>query len=475
MEDIYHLRQNYNELRKKQYEEYVKGQNEYYIHMRKYYEEYVKNQNKYYLDKKRYYEEYIRRQNKYYLYIKRYYEEYVRNQNRYYLNRRRYYEEYIKGHNKYYLNKKKNNNIPRNKKKYHKNNISQNESFKNDSIEDKNINDYSMKNNIYYSLEINSEENNLEDKKGESAQNDNLENKNCISIEDLYNEELLGEKDEESLEEKDRELLSEDNEKFLGKKGEEFLEEENEEYFKENNEEFLKEDYNTVVKEELSEKNNISTECLYVKFPVVLAEANIIIPIEDTITLDQEASEIKEIKKNVLLTQSHLIPPSPSDLDPNSGILFIEGFIRKNIEYETKTCTTGGTENICGYTRHCTVEVPFKSTTRIDFIRSPIFIKKTITREIGFLKDSSQGDNIYVDSMIGNDPCEQGFAFTEIFNEKPFVELVKATFIEVDINKSPIFSREIPIKQKFTQITEKVIINLTLKVLQEQQIKVAIE
>ena len=45
-------------------------------------------------------------------------------------------------------------------------------------------------------------------------------------------------------------------------------------------------------------------EHIVVKIPVVLAETNITIPVEATITLDQVAMEIKRIKKNVFLTQS---------------------------------------------------------------------------------------------------------------------------------------------------------------------------
>ena len=74
-----------------------------------------------------------------------------------------------------------------------------------------------------------------------------------------------------------------------------------------------------------------------VKIPVVLVETNITIPVEATITLDQTVMEIKRIKKNVFLTQSRLIPFSQDNRE-NTGIVFIEGFVRKNIEYATQTC-----------------------------------------------------------------------------------------------------------------------------------------
>ena len=563
MERIYYSRQNYNQLKKKQYEEYIENQNRYYLYIKKYYEEYVKNQKNYYLDKKKYDEEYAKRQNAYYIYIKRYYEEYVKNQKKYslaqkkyyeeYITRqnrcyryiKRYYEEYIKNQKKYNLDQKKyyeeyiskqnkyyiyikryyeeyvknQNNYYLNQKKYYKTDNSQSEfsdSFKTSNIEDNNINDNSIKNSVYGSLEINNKENNLEYKKNNSIIYDNLENKNCTSIEDSYNEEYLEENNkeileenneeileknyeeyikgnnEESLGENDKETLEENNEEYLRKNDEEileenneeetlgqsdekFLEESDEESLEENNEEFLGEEYSTIEKDEISKETNIFDEGVYVKFPVILAETNITIPIEATITFDQAVIGIKEVKKNLFLSQSHLIPFSSSDLEPNSGILFIAGFIRKNIEYKTQTCNDEITTNVCGDIRHCTVEVPFNFTTRINFIREPIFIEKPTTREIEFFTDRLKVCDSCANIVIGHDPYEQSFVFTEIFNEKPFIELVKATFIEVDIKNNPILSQEISVEQMFTKITEKIIVDLTLKVLQKQQLKVLIE
>jgi len=206
-----------------------------------------------------------------------------------------------------------------------------------------------------------------------------------------------------------------------------------------------------------------------VKIPVVLAETNITIPVESTITLDQAAIEIKRIKKNVFLTQSRIIPFS-QDARPGTGILFIAGFIRKNIEYATQTCTTAGTSNVCGDIRHCTVEVPFNFTTRITFIRPPIFLENTTPSELEFFTDTLQGCDVCSDPVVGRNPCDQSSFVTEFFNEKPFTELVRADITEIDIHTNPTVSCKTPTEQKFTKLTEKVVINLTLKVLQKQQI-----
>jgi len=210
---------------------------------------------------------------------------------------------------------------------------------------------------------------------------------------------------------------------------------------------------------------------VFVKIPVVLAEVNVTIPVEATITLDQVAREIKRIKKNVFLTQSRIIPFS-QDNRPGTGILFIAGFIRKNIEYATQSCMTAGSANFCGDIRHCTVEVPFSFTTRVTFLRPPVFAENTTPSELEFFTDKLQGCDACADPVIGRNTCDQSSFFTEVFNEKPFTELVRADITEIDIHTNPMRNCATPTEQRFTEITEKVVINLTLKLLQEQQVRV---
>ena len=123
----------------------------------------------------------------------------------------------------------------------------------------------------------------------------------------------------------------------------------------------------------------------------------------------------------------------------------------------------------------CSVEVPFNFTTRISFLRPPIFIKNTISSELEFLGESSKEYGNYEDTVIGHDSYEKSFMFTEVFNEKPFVELLKANFIEVDINKSIVLSHDTTTNQACTKIKEEIILNLILRVLQKQQLRLEIE
>ncbi|MBS5938637.1 hypothetical protein E5347_10755 [Clostridium sartagoforme] len=208
-----------------------------------------------------------------------------------------------------------------------------------------------------------------------------------------------------------------------------------------------------------------------VKVPVVLAETNITIPVEATIKLDKEALEIKRIRKNVYLNQSRLIPFS-QDGQFGTGLLFISGFIRKNIEYATKTCSKYGSPNICGEIRHCTVEVPFNFTTRITFIRQPLFTPNFGPSELEFFNDKNKSCDACADPVIGRNVCDQSFFNVEFFNEKPFTELVRADIAEIDIHTDPYKNCKVPTEQLFTKLTEKIVVNLTLKVLQNQQVRV---
>ena len=217
----------------------------------------------------------------------------------------------------------------------------------------------------------------------------------------------------------------------------------------------------------------ILPEPAFVKSTVVLAETNTTILVNATITWDEAIMEIKRIKNNVFLTQSRIISFCQGD-QFSTGILFIAGFIRKNIEYATSTCAIAQTPNACGDIRHCTVEVPFNCTTRINFIRSPIFLKNIISSGLEFFTERLQGCDVCSDLVIGRNPCDQSSSLNEFFNEKPFTELVRADVAEVDIHTqiTPPLSCKIPVELMSTQLTEKVVVNLTLKVLQKQQIRV---
>ncbi|MBZ9686230.1 hypothetical protein G9F72_007795 [Clostridium estertheticum] len=332
-------------------------------------------------------------------------------------------------------------------------------------------------------------ENNIEDENCNLAKQDGLENniedKNC----NLFKEDDL----ENNIEDENCNLSKEDG-----------LENDNYTCFEDlYNEEFLEEKYNTIAKEELSKEtyknqvdevrimnckttvisetlplcenithtSEVTVEPVTVKIPVVLTECTVTITIESSLKLEDVVLEIKHIRKNVYLNQCELIPNS-EDGKPNTGILFIDGFISKNIEYTTKDHNDNGVS--CGMVKHATVKVPFKCTTRVTFKTHPKFKHNTHQDEMKILQTSIKIFDTCEEDIIGGDIREQSFKIMEYFNEKVFCELISAEIVESDILENPIKGEgKIPLEQGFHDITEKVVLSLTIKLLQNQHVDIA--
>jgi hypothetical protein len=196
-----------------------------------------------------------------------------------------------------------------------------------------------------------------------------------------------------------------------------------------------------------------------IKAPVVLAETTLQIVTDATIQLNK-ATEIKRVLKNVFLTQCKLVPVAFRDREDTPGIrevirakLLVEGFVRKNIEYSTATSHCTGQINFTN------ADVPFSGFVDLscdDFDSFPI------------LRASSQSRSLFIDPKNGNTPQTDKFFFENsvFFNEQPFCELVAADFFELDF--SPI---RVGPNQSFNSVREKMVLDLTLKVLQVQQFR----
>ncbi|MFZ5968737.1 MAG: CsxC family protein [Bacillota bacterium] len=205
-----------------------------------------------------------------------------------------------------------------------------------------------------------------------------------------------------------------------------------------------------------------------VKVPTVLAELTLNINLDTIIRLPEPAIEIKRIKKRVKVTQCLLIQ--------DTNILFIKGFIRKNIEYATPGwCSTK--EGICGDIKHCTIDAPFSCTTPLFFNgTSPLDPEFNKTREFEYLREEKLfgpefGDK---DKLMSGDFREFNQVSTEFFNELPYCELVSARIVEFDeiLNPKPLAFKAPFEEKKFTKIEEKAVLFLTLKILQNRQVAV---
>ena len=138
--------------------------------------------------------------------------------------------------------------------------------------------------------------------------------------------------------------------------------------------------------------------------------------------------------------------------------MFISGTIRKNIEYSTID-TVNGT-SVCGDIRHTTVHVPWECCTELAFplgARLPILFADNEQR-FEFL--DKKGMQPQIDKRL--------FSNFKFFNEQPFCELVQVYFNELDFGRDLVEVNEF--ENAFQRLREKIVMNLTVKVLQVQQI-----
>lgn len=213
-----------------------------------------------------------------------------------------------------------------------------------------------------------------------------------------------------------------------------------------------------------------------VKIPVVLSEVSVQVNVDSVITLPEPALEIKKIKKRLKITQCLLVQ-DPAVTNPTSSTLFLKGFVRKNIDYATRSCSNS--EGVCGDIRHCTVDVPFTCTTTIPFNGAlPVvpsentraefeyFRRQKLPRGAGFAEK---------DELLSGDFSEFNQVSEEFFTELPYCELISARIVEYDefLNRTQPHM-DIPFEEReFTQLEEKMIISVIFKVLQNQQVPIS--
>ena len=216
------------------------------------------------------------------------------------------------------------------------------------------------------------------------------------------------------------------------------------------------------------------------KVPVVLAEVTTQVNTDFTFTVPVPVLEIKTIGKRLKLTESVLALPTNK--------LFLKGFVRKNIQFATPTTFTG--TQVSSMIESLTIDVPFSCVTDITglFITPPVQPSLNTRAEFEFLAPSQSLAGMGApfaakDVLSMGDLSEFDQVSQEFFNELPFVELISATFTEFDLSigrtpgvvtvPTPTPTVAPPFEEgTFTMIEEKMVIDITLKVLQNQQIRV---
>jgi len=204
-----------------------------------------------------------------------------------------------------------------------------------------------------------------------------------------------------------------------------------------------------------------------VKVPVLLSEFTVQFNVYANIRLPELALEIKDIKKRIKITQCTLLQPT--------NILFVKGFVRKNIDYTTGDCSNR--QGVCGDFRHCTIDVPFELSTPIAFITPPAELLTNTVSEFEYYVKKDLPNKYFAekDSLRAGDLSEINLFRTENFNELPYCDLVSANFYEFDeyVGRHSSHDEKLPFEEKFFRdIEEKMVIQLTLKLLQNRQVAV---
>ena len=196
-----------------------------------------------------------------------------------------------------------------------------------------------------------------------------------------------------------------------------------------------------------------------IKVPVVNAERTIQIVVESDIPLNPPATEIKRVKKHVFLDQVKLVPVRFQRIDNTDFFfvtrakLFVAGHIRKNIEYASRECNGALQDRIAN--------VPFSGFAELsgdapggDFLAFPV-IGISENAEANFLNEKTQ-----MDARLDK------FFFQNLvkYNEQPYGELVAANFFELDFSPKGVNHHG-----TFDTLREKIVLDLTVKVLQVQQ------
>jgi hypothetical protein len=189
--------------------------------------------------------------------------------------------------------------------------------------------------------------------------------------------------------------------------------------------------------------DEVNIENLISTLPIILAEVNIDIPIEFTFKLKNPALDIKNMKNDLYLTNSTLLPMNEKHDNSSptlSGKLFLEGFVRNKLDFSIARSIN---DNIINLDTECViVYIPFKGTTKIQYKIPPVFSKEKVLGE-------------YINSNTPPITCE--------------IKEYKICETYTLLDKTP-FNKDFPIEINFHTIKENIVINLSLTLLQKQDV-----
>lgn len=192
--------------------------------------------------------------------------------------------------------------------------------------------------------------------------------------------------------------------------------------------------------------SEIDSYIIPMKVPVIVAGVKVFIDIENKVKLGSHATAIKRINRRVFLRQCTLITKAKK--------LFLNGIIRKSIEYSEPNFKNNST--LSGKIKNITVYVPFSCVTDVDYIVDPEIEEKNSTALITLSKSNVKEETL-----------------SETYNEITpiYCEIINADFKELNIKEDlKSYIRESPDIYFFKSITQKMVMNLTIRLIQNQRI-----
>lgn len=218
-----------------------------------------------------------------------------------------------------------------------------------------------------------------------------------------------------------------------------------------------------------------------IRVPVTLAERSVTTNLSANINFPYPVLEIKDIKKRVKIIQCSLMlePVASPDLafTPADGRLFLKGFIRKNIQYASPTGPRTG-DCVSSEMKSLTVDMPFQCMTIIPaaaFITPPERPVTNARAEFDFFRAQDLGTGYpEKDQLLSSDLSQFHQDSTQFYNQFPFCQIVSSSMTEWDeaVDRQS-FTGTAPFEEGyFTRIVEKVFLEFTIKVLQNQQVRI---
>ncbi|GKU80707.1 CsxC family protein [Niallia sp. NCCP-28] len=207
------------------------------------------------------------------------------------------------------------------------------------------------------------------------------------------------------------------------------------------------------------------------KIPVVLAELTLQVNLDAFIDFPEPVLEIKDVKKHIKLTQCRLLLPTNK--------LFVKGYVRKNIQYASpsKEIDQSTARSVASDLHSFTVDVPFQCVTEIKhFLTAPVLPEVNKRSEFDFLVSKPLPTGFpEKDEFQSSDLSQFHQESTQHYNELPFCELISSKIIEWDeaVDREHLPNGGPLGEGFFTKIEEKMVVDITLKVLQNQQIRVS--